>query len=161
MLSVVYYGLTIPFIEQALAVRHPVTARALVWILLTVVGPALLGLVLGISTQKQFAKRLSEKLGLTIVHVIPAAWDWRFSNLPRGGMFVMVTLKGGQTVAGFFGRSSFASSDSGERDIYIEEEYEVAESGEWTPRSAKIGIFIAASEIRHIEFWEPTQEVRR
>jgi hypothetical protein len=94
---------------------------------------------------------------LTIVHVIPAAWDWRFSTLPRGGLFIMVTLQNDQTVAGFFGRSSFASSDGGERDLYIEEEYEVSDSGEWEPRPAKVGIFIPASQIKYIEFWEPTQ----
>jgi len=154
VLSAVYYALTIHFIEKILAVEEPWTARAAIWVVLTIVGPALLGLLLGMSTQRQYAKRIADRLNLTLVHVIPAAWDWRFSSLPRGGLFVMVTLKGDQTVAGFFGRNSFASSDTGERDIYIEEEYDVAETGEWMPRSAQVGIFIPASEIRYIEFWE-------
>ena len=155
VLSVVYYALTIPFIERVLSIEEPWTARAVVWVLLTLVGPAVLGLLLGISSQREYMKRIADKLKLTLVHVIPAAWDWRFSNLPRGGMFIMVTLKGDHAVAGFFGRHSFASSDSGERDIYIEEEYDVSDDGEWVPRSAKVGVFIPASEIRYIEFWEP------
>ena len=113
VLSAVYYALTIHFIEKILAVEEPWTARAAIWVVLTIVGPALLGLLLGMSTQRQYAKRIADRLNLTLVHVIPAAWDWRFSSLPRGGLFVMVTLKGDQTVAGFFGRNSFASSDTG------------------------------------------------
>lgn len=33
----------------------------------------------------------------------------------------MVTLEDGEMVAGFFGTNSFASSDTAERDLYIEE----------------------------------------
>ena len=67
----------------------------------------------------------------------------------------MATLTTGQSVAGFFGANSFASSDGDERDIYIEEEYSVDDEGKWVPRPAKIGILIPMKEIRNIEFWEP------
>lgn len=67
----------------------------------------------------------------------------------------MVSLTSGESVAGFFGPDSFASSDESERDIYIEEEYDVSDQGTWTPRPAKVGILIPVKEIRNIEFWEP------
>jgi hypothetical protein len=155
VLSLVYYSLTIWFIEKALSIHEPWLARAAVWVLLILIGPALFGLILGIAAQKEWGNWLANKFDLSIVHVIPAAWDWRFSKAPRGGMFIMVTLTNDQTVAGFFGSNSFASSDTGERDLYIEEEYRVTEDGKWEARGEKVGIFIPAKEIKYIEFWQP------
>jgi hypothetical protein len=155
VLSLVYYSLTILFIERALAVREPWLASAIIWISLILVGPALFGFFLGVAAQKEWGTWLAHKLGLTVVHVIPAAWDWRFCKVPRGGMFVMVTLTSGERVAGHFGPNSFASSDTGERDVYIEEEYTVTDQGRWEVRPEKVGILVAAREIRYVEFWNP------
>jgi Family of unknown function (DUF6338) len=155
VLSLVYYSITLPFIEQALAIREPWVARAAIWIALTLIGPAIFGLMLGVWAQKEWGPRIANALGVSTIHVIPAAWDWRFSKIPRGGMFVMVTLTTGESVAGFFGSKSFASSDTGERDLDLEEEYVVNESGEWDSRPAKVGILIPVKEIRYVEFWEP------
>ena len=67
----------------------------------------------------------------------------------------MVTLKNGDRVAGLFGSNSFASSDTGERDLYIEEEYTVGEDGKWDARPEKVGILICQQEVKYIEFWQP------
>jgi hypothetical protein len=155
VLSLVYYSLTILFIEQALTIQEPWLARAVVWIFLILIGPAVFGFVLGVAAQKEWSSWLANKLGLTIVHVIPAAWDWRFCKVPRGGMFVMLTLTSGERVAGYFGPNSFASSDKGERDLYMEEEYTVTDDGTWEARPEKVGILIGAKEIRYVEFWNP------
>jgi Family of unknown function (DUF6338) len=155
VLSLVYYSLIINFIEQALSVREPWLARAGVWILLILVGPAAFGLALGVAAQKDWGNWVANKFGVSFVHVIPAAWDWRFSKTPRNGMFIMVTLETGETVAGFFGTNSFASSDTAERDLYIEEEYTVTEEGAWETRPEKVGLLIPVKGIRYIEFWHP------
>jgi len=172
VLSLIYYSLTIFFIESAFSVREPWLARAAIWICLLLVGPAIFGFVLGVAAQKEWFSRFVEcvigiaakyewtrwianKLDLSIVHVIPAAWDWRFSKISRGGAFIMVTFASGEVVAGYFGSNSFASSDTGERDLYIEEEYTVTAKGAWKPRNEKVGILIPVKEIKHIEFWQP------
>jgi hypothetical protein len=121
---------------------------------LTLAGPALFGLLLGIWAQKECGVWIADRIGLSTIHVIPAAWDWRFSKMPRGGIFVMVTLTSGERVAGLFGARSFASSDAAERDLYIEEEYDV-DGDEWKARPAKVGALIPVKEIRYVEFWEP------
>jgi len=118
VLSLLYYSLTVPFLEQALKVQEPWIARVAVWIGLTMLGPALFGVLLGAWAQKEWGIWIARKLNLSTIHVIPAAWDWRFSKIPPGGMFVMATLTSGEKVAGFFGTSSFASSDLGERDLH-------------------------------------------
>lgn len=153
-LSILYYAFTLPILEWALNLSGPRITRAVVWIGLTIIGPAVFGLLLGAWAQKEWGSWIADKVGLSTIHVIPAAWDWRFSKTPRGGMFVMVTLTSGASVAGFFGPKSFASSDADERDFYMEEEYDV-DDGKWSPRAAKVGILIPVKEIRYIEFWEP------
>ena len=67
----------------------------------------------------------------------------------------MVTLKSGEQVAGLFGSNAFASSDSGERDLFIEEEYDVDESGQWQARREKVGVLISQGEMKFVEFWQP------
>src|SRR5262249_29872947 len=116
---------------------------------------AIFGMLLGISAQKEWGSRIASWFNLSTVHVIPTAWDWRLSRVSRGGMYVMVTLSSGGRVAGFFGPNSFASSDSDERDIYVEEEYTVDETGKWEARTEKVGVLIPAKEIKYIEFWQP------
>jgi Family of unknown function (DUF6338) len=159
-LSLIYYALTLPFIEQALGVKEPWTAKAAIWICLTLIGPSVLGLFLGAAAQKGLGNWAADKLGLSTTHVIPAAWDWRFSTTPRGGMFLMVTLTSDERIAGFFGIRSFASSEPGERDLYLEEEYTVSDDGSWESRSDKVGVLIPGKEIRYVEFWEPQMKER-
>jgi Family of unknown function (DUF6338) len=158
VLSLIYYSFTILFIEQALAVREPWLLRAAIWIALVLIGPAVFGLILGIAAQKEWIHRVADNFDLSIVHVIPTAWDWRFCKMPRDGLFVMVTLTNGATVAGHFGSMSFASSDTGERDLYIQEEYTITADDRWEARPEKVGILIPAREIRHVEFWQPANE---
>ena len=44
------------------------------------------------------------------------------------------------------------SSDPNERDIYIQWVYEIDDDGKWSARDER-GLFIAAGEVRTIEFW--------
>jgi hypothetical protein len=155
VLSILYYAFMLPIVELALNIREPWIERAAVWITLILIGPAAFGLLLGAWAQKEWGSWFADRLGLDTIHVIPAAWDWRFSKIPPDGMFVMVTLTSGERVAGLFGPRSFASSDTGERDLYIQEEYTVDDEGKWEARPAKVGILIPVKEIRYVEFWEP------
>jgi Family of unknown function (DUF6338) len=159
VISLVYYSLTIFFIERVFTVREPWVAQAIAWILLILIGPAAFGLVLGIAAQREWASRLLYRVfDVSVVNIIPAAWDWRFSKIPRPGMFIMATLTSGERVAGYFGSASFASSDVSERDLYIEEEYTVTDEGTWEVRAERVGILIPVKEIRYIEFWQPQTE---
>jgi uncharacterized protein DUF6338 len=75
VLSLLYYSIILPFIEQALVVREPWIARAAVWIVLTLVGPALFGLLLGIWAQN----KRSVGFGLPQRSFWPVLrrWNWK------------------------------------------------------------------------------------
>lgn len=152
-LSLIFYCIVFPFYTMIELNKNQDWIRSIVWIGITIIGPACLGLLLGAFAQKQLGTLLASKLGLTVVHVVPTSWDWRFSTVPKGGLFVLVTLNDGSSVAGYFGSRSFASSDEKHKDIYLEEEYELEADGNWRARDARIGVLISADCIKHIEFW--------
>jgi Family of unknown function (DUF6338) len=125
----------------------------LAWAFVLLIGPAVLGFVSGMWTQKEWGSRLYEFFGLSLVHPTARSWDWVFHRVDP--CFVLVTLKDGSQCAGYWGvnaagTQSFASSDPKERDLYISQVFEISDEGPWRPTPKSI--FIAAGEIRTVEF---------
>jgi len=131
--------------------EHPVQS-ALAWTLIILISPSVLGLMMGHFSQKAKILQLLRRLGLSPMHPVPSAWDYKFGNT-RQSVWVLVTLKDGSNVAGLFGSRSFASSDVAERDLYIQSVYQISETGLWEQVKRNDGILILGSEIKHIEFW--------
>ena len=149
-ISVIYYALAFPLIEFVVAIDEPVYGKILAWFSLVFAGPAVLGLVLGINIQENLFRRLLQRCGLNPVHVIPTAWDWKFGNMTE--QWVLVTLKDGTRFAGFCGSDSFMSSDPAERDIYIQQVYDVDDNDNWSSSGEK-ALLITADEVQTVEFW--------
>jgi hypothetical protein len=153
VLSSVYYSVVVVAVQPILDylpgghIYHDAA-----WVMLTIVGPIIFGFVLGIAAQRHWLARMASRLNLSMIHVIPTAWDWHFSRI-RGDCYVLITLKDGGSVAGYFGTDSFASSDGGERDLYVQEELDWTEEQGWKERQEKVGILIPAREIKYVEFW--------
>lgn len=148
-LSVIYYALALPAVDCVLKLPEQGYVKTLAWFALVFVGPALFGLALGLNAQAGYSRRLLKLIGLHPVHVMPTAWDWMFSRMKES--WVLAILKDGTKFAGFCGRDSFASSDPKERDLYIQQVYEIDDQNVWHPRDSSV--LIAAGEIRTIEFW--------
>lgn len=119
-----------------------------------VITPALVGLVLGFTSATDLIDKGLRRVGLAPIHQIPAAWDYAFSRL-RGDTFVLVTLSDGSQVAGFFGNQSFASSSANERDLLIQDVWEVNEKGPWTKPATAKSILLCGKDIRFVEFIRP------
>ncbi len=153
-ISVIYGALVLPVVDPAL-----IQDSRLVWFGVVFVGPIFLGLLLGINIQKDLVRRFLNRFGLYPAHAIPTAWDWKFNGMAE--QWVLVTLKDGTRFAGFYGVQSFVSSNSDERDMFIQWIYDIAEDGTWTPPKSERGVLIAAEEIRTIEFWpyHPQEEI--
>lgn len=151
-LSGLYYALTLPLIEMLLKSGLDGWRRGFAWIAVVILGPAILGVILGFLTQRNVGRWIAHSLRLNPVHSAPTAWDYVFPALPMGGRYVRVTMEDG-IVTGLFGDQSFASSDPSERDIFLEEVWDLSEIGEWTPRPEKIGVLIPAKQVKFVEFW--------
>lgn len=122
--------------------------KILVWSFLILIAPTVLGVVSGASSQQQLLYKFLCWCNLRPIHVVPNAWDYKFSQ--AGGEFVLVTTKDDMEIGGWWSGDSFASSDSKERDILIGQVYYIHDDKPW--ELANRSAFIPASEIKRIEF---------
>lgn len=110
-----------------------------------------IGVLTGAIRKFDVVDRIFQKFGISKIHPIPTAWDYWFSN-QKEEIWVIVTLIGGQKICGKYSYISFASSEPEERDLYLEEIYDVNERDEWTCKERTRGILIAKGQIATIEF---------
>jgi len=125
-----------------------VPIKAASWVIVIILLPAIAGIVWGTFNQRNVIRRLYHWVGLTPIHTIPNAWDYKFSR--PTGEWVLVKLKNGIQFAGFWGTSSFASDDPKERDLLIERVYTIPDDGPWQPTDKSL--LITQGEISTIEF---------
>jgi len=114
------------------------------------IGPFVFGLILGLNERKGWLRSALSHFGLHTVDPLPTAWDRIFNQYSP--CWVLVTTKDGSKIGGFLSGDAIFSSDNSERDVFIPQKYNVDHNNNWT-RSDGEGIYIAAGEIRFIEFW--------
>lgn len=152
--STVYYAVSVPFF--ALLDKHlawPVwTSNAFEYVFL----PLVLGAFLAFSASKDLIGNVIRTTGASPNHHTPAAWDYAFSKL-RGQTYLIVTLSDGSRVYGYYGQKSFASSSTAERDLLIEEVWNVSDEGEWTKPADSRSVLLCGKDIRAIELVRTTQ----
>lgn len=129
--------------------NHPLQAACL-WAIIIFVSPVLLGGVTGYLDQKGYFKRMLSKLGIKSIHSTPTAWDYKFYNT-HSSVWVQIKLKDGKTIRGLYGSRSFASSESDERDIYIQQAVKVSDQ-KWEKIEKSDGILVKGDQIEYIEF---------
>lgn len=149
LVSAAYYAVVPPLFDVPGGIVLPGWLRSL---LLYAVVPTVLGLGLASARQNGWEYLIGRKLGLQFAHHIPAAWDFTFSRLGRG-TFILVTLANGSEIAGLMGAGSFASSSKEERDLLIEEVWNVGDDGTWMPATPKRSILLCGKDIRHVEIY--------
>lgn len=122
------------------------------WLLLvaiSVLGSAVLGLIIAFLKQSNLAKRLLEKIGAKTIHSTPTAWDYYFSK--QESAFVIITLVDDTKLYGWYAKDSFTSSDEEERDIYVQKGYKVTDDGTWILDEESAGFYVAKNQIKYIE----------
>ena len=131
-----------------------VPLMAVSWMLVIILIPALVGILSGVCNQRDYVRKFYHWLKLEPIHTVPSAWDYKFSRSP--GEWVLVKLKNGVQFAGWWAGNSFASHDTSERDLLIEQVFEVPDTGPW--KSTAKSLLIMAGEIQTIEFTPREQE---
>ena len=111
--------------------------------------PLLVGAMLVFFDQSERFYKVTERAGLRPVHHTPTAWDYTFRK--RTASFVLVHLTDGSEIAGAWINGSFASSTSGDRDVYINQMWTVKDGG-WKAVDPPRSILICGGTIRMIEF---------
>ena len=124
--------------------------QALTWFGVIFIVPIALAIISAVVGQKDGLGWLYRLLRLRSINPIPTGWDWIFSRTEP--CFLLVTLRNGTQVAGYFGGQSMASSDPERRDLYLERVYVIPTEGEWQAVDGSGGMYIAGTEIAFIEF---------
>lgn len=129
--------------------QRPVVSSFLAFVILFV-SPIAFGVLATAFSQKPWAPQLLAAFGFKLHRFIPTAWDFKFGQ--EKAAWLIVRLKDGSTVFGYFGSSSFAGDEPQDRDLYLEEVYTLDDSGQWTRVADTGGILIPATEIASVEF---------
>jgi Family of unknown function (DUF6338) len=125
--------------------------KALVWFVVGFIVPIILAMINAIIVQKDGLGWLFQVLGLSTTRPIPTGWHGIFST--AAPCHVLIRLKDGTEIAGYFGARSMASSEPERKDIYIERVYQVPEDGRpWREVDHSRGMYIDGSQIASIEF---------
>lgn len=154
-LSTVYGAIALPIWELFSQDMSAEPIGVGYWFVLIFIGPVIFGAALGLSSQTGILRLLLHKIGISPIHTMPTAWDWKFGNIKEN--LVIVTLKDDTRFAGYCGRKSFMSSDPAERDIYVEKIYGWGEDNSWND-TGEHGLWVASGEIRTIEFFPASEQ---
>lgn len=153
-LSFVYQALAFPLATWLKSLPLPDMGRALAELLVSIVLPAVLGLVIGLNARLGWTRKAFGKLRINLNHPVNTAWDWRFGG--KEECWVLAVLKDGTKWAGHLGPESFISTDPGERDIYIQAVYSIDRRNKWTPKGS--GVWLAQGDVQSLEFWPLNKE---
>jgi hypothetical protein len=114
--------------------------QGLCWFIVLFISPTLLAVLNAWLIQRGSLAPLYRLLRLRPISPIPTGWDWIFSTTEP--CFLLVTLKDGTEIAGYFGRRSMASSDPEHKDLYVERVYKIPQDkGEWIEVDRSLGWF--------------------
>ena len=139
------------------AFKHHPDAKLVSWLFIILISPLILGLLGSYGSQRQWDAKILSRFNIKALHPIPDAWDYVFSNTES--VYIRVTLTDGSSVYGWYGNGSFASTEFGERDIYISSLWETNSSGMSQKIPDNKGILIKGEQIKYIEFWDAPEEV--
>lgn len=82
----------------------------------------------------------------------PTAWDFYFDR--RNPAFVLVHLKNGRHIGGYFGPDSYATSHPTSGDLYVQAVYQTDDDGKFVgPVDSTDGLLIRCDEYRYVELF--------
>lgn len=147
--SAVYYAAVMPLFSMPNTVVLPGWLWSLLYFFVT---PCIMGALLVLSDQKEWFYRQANRLGLKLTHHMPAAWDYAFSNISQG-TYMLVRLKDGTEYGGRLGAGSFASSNGGERDLFLDEVWDVKSDGPWEKVTPPRSVLLCGKDIQVVEIF--------
>lgn len=134
------------------AAEYPILC-GIIWGCIIFISPILVSLAILMLNKYEILRKISRLLGLNMIDPIPTAWDYKFSKT-EGSRWVILILQNDQRYGGLWGSNSFASSEAGERDIFLEEAYTIKEDGTWEKIANTDGFLVKGEQIRSVHFFK-------
>lgn len=110
------------------------------------------------SSSKNVRPFILKCFGSSDAHSVTSAWNEVFSK--QGPCLVRVTLTDGRVVGGFYDKPSMAAYSEQDRDLYINERWEL-DKDSWfkTAAPGSLGIWISKESIASLEIYESEDPV--
>jgi len=116
------------------------------YMIVLIISPILLALIFSKARVLPWIKNL-------LPHPTGRSWDYYFGL--RKTAWVVVTLKDGKTIGGYYGSDSFASSAPEPEQLYLEQSWHINSDGGFDSVKDKTqGVLILSKDIEKIEFYE-------
>lgn len=122
---------------------HPIQFACLV-VVIVLASPIVLGIGLAVATEKKWFVRFVKHFGVQAPPYPEAAWDTFFRKNPKERWWVIIRLRDGIIVRGFYGWNSHAGSTPDCRDIYLERECDLNENGTFKIIEQSGGVYLGA-----------------
>ena len=127
------------------------------WLGILLLGPILEGFAVNWLVNSKLSRKVFDLLKLRNIRLIPKSWDYQFGK--EEPFWILITLKDGTKIGGFFGADSFASSYPAEEDLYIQELWIIDEKDKFVqPFQGSGGCLIRRNEIDFIEFFKLSEK---
>lgn len=122
------------------------------WSIILFASPVFIGIIIGIADKHQWFNRILRCIGINPIHSVPTAWDYCFGSM-KFPHWIIVTLKDGTKIYGYFGAKSIASSSDNERDLVLEQMFKIDANNSWEALKEGHGVLITKEQISYVEFW--------
>ena len=122
----------------------------IVIVLFALISSIVIGLICAYIVQARLIDRCMNLIGIKTINSIPSSWDYFFSR--QVTCFIIIKMKNGTIMAGYYGVNSFSSSSIDERDIYVEKGFYMDANGNWNKDDESIGFYVNSKDIDSIEF---------
>lgn len=151
-------------LDQFTSGRSPVWLTGLVGITVLIVLPTLAALGAWQWMSSSWRRRLYASIDrLNPEHRTQTSWDFAFDH--DQDLLLVVELKDGSRVAGYYGKRSHSGYGTRTRDLFLEERWDVsADDGSISRPPAErhsVGIWIDADEIRLVDHYAMSDEHQR
>jgi hypothetical protein len=151
-------------LERFFSGTSPVWLIVVVAITVVLVLPALAAFAAWRWVTSEWRKRLyARSRRLNVEHRTQTSWDFAFDH--EQDLLLVVELKDGSRVAGYYGERSHSGYGTRTRDLFLEERWDVSpDDGSISPPPAgrrSVGMWIDAGEIRLIDHYAMSDEHQR
>lgn len=141
--------------------RSPVWLTGLLALIVLLVLPAASSLIAWAWVNSDARLAWQRRLDINPVHRVPTSWDFAFDS--EQDLLLVVTLKDGSRVAGYYGRRSHSGYGTKTRDLFLEERWDFGDDGASLSGAAplSIGVWISADEIVAVEHYALNDEQKQ
>jgi hypothetical protein len=138
--------------------RAAIWLTALVALLVLLVLPAASALAASAWVRSNTRLGWQKRLRIRPVHRVPTSWDFAFD--PEQDLLLVVNLRDGGRIAGYYGRRSHSGYGTKTRDLFLEERWDFNDQGTELegPVRGSVGLWIGADDIVAVEHYALSDE---